>query len=691
MTRRRSAVLAALAVAGVTAFAPSAAQAAPGCAKDDARGGEWRSYSKDDSNTRFQEREKLISTADAPLLTPKWTFSTVKNGGSGDITGTPIVADGCVYTATNRGWVFAMNADSGELVWKAQVPRKGTVNSSPLVTTRPCGVETTKVKWKKVRSKKRGKNGKRKLKWKYKIKKRTKHCGAVFVAVTRTSKQDGCPEGDPCIGPYVAVFDQDSGKLAWSTASLDQQPGADTYASPVALGDVLMTAVSGGSAELGDDESERYAFQGSALFLDTADGRVLRKTYTIHPPNEPADDYAGGTIWSTPGIDTEEKVAYVGVGNPFQPDAEHEYTNAVVRFDLDKKSESFGEITGSYKGNIDEYVPFMSELPCVDFVGNNPPYYPQGVGSCGDIDLDFGSAPNLFRGKDGRKLVGAGQKSGVYHVFDAKTMEPVWNQIVGPPGPLGGIVGSTAHDGDSVYGPVTIPGYAWALNGQTGAHKWFAPIFDGAHWGPPTSVANGVVYSVDLTGFLNAFDARSGALLAKRPMALGSPGAAKLSWGGVSIARNTVYAGVGMTGLPEGYIVAFRPGGAGDVPGDAQETVTGGGGGGGGGDDGGDDGGGGGFGGGAVVAVPGSTYSTYATPVMVTSVGGPLSFANFDLPQHDVVSVAKAPDGRALFQSRLAGVGEVAPVEGLDAVKSGSTYEFFCSLHPGMRGNLIVR
>jgi polyvinyl alcohol dehydrogenase (cytochrome) len=656
----------------------------PRSARAGARGGEWTSYSKDNSNTRTQEREKLISVADAPLLTPAWTFSTVKAGGSGDITGTPIVKDGCVYTATNRGWVFAMNADTGELVWKAQVPYKGTINSSPGIADRVCGTTKTKVK---VKSKKRGKNGKRK--WKTKIKRKPRYCGGVYVAITRTSKQDGCRPGDPCVGPYVAAFDQKTGALAWATNSLDDQPGADSYASPVVLGDVLMTGVSGGSAELGEDESERYAFQGSAEFLDTADGRLLRKTYTIHPPNKPADDFAGGNIWSTPAIDPEKKVAFVGASNPFKPQAEHAHTNAVLRFDLDRKSKTFGQITGSYKGLVDEYNEAFSELPCVDFTGNNPPYYPQGLGSCSDLDLDFGSAPNLFRGPDGRKLVGAGQKSGVYHVFDAETMKQVWTQIVGPPSSVGGIVGSTAYDGSSVYGPITAPGYAWSLAGEDGRHRWFAPIFDGAHWGNPVSVANGVVYTVDLTGFLDAFDARTGTLVAKRPMALGSPGPAKLSWGGVAIARNTIYAGVGMTGLPEGFVVAYKPGGAGDVPADAQETATQGGGGGDGGGGGGEEGGG--FGGGAVLAVPGSTYTTYGTPAMVTSVGGPLSFANFDLPQHDVVSVDKAPDGRALFQSGLAGLGEVVPVDGLDRVKAGQTYEFFCSIHPGMRGSLIVR
>jgi plastocyanin len=44
-----------------------------------------------------------------------------------------------------------------------------------------------------------------------------------------------------------------------------------------------------------------------------------------------------------------------------------------------------------------------------------------------------------------------------------------------------------------------------------------------------------------------------------------------------------------------------------------------------------------------------------------------------------------------LFASKVSGLGEVSPVQGLDKVKSGQTYGFFCTLHPGMRGNLVVR
>jgi polyvinyl alcohol dehydrogenase (cytochrome) len=641
VTRRRFCLFVSAAAFSVALAAPSAspAQAPPGCGPTDVTGGEWRSFGHDYSNTRVQEREKVISPGDVPLLTPSWSFSTADAEAEGDFTGTPVVADDCLYAATNRGWIFALNADTGKLAWKAKVPYGGGVNSS-------VGVDG----------------------------------GRVYVAVTRTQPAEGCPAGSLCVGPYVAAFDQATGALAWATEPIDDQPGSDVYGSPVIFEGTLLIGVSGGSAELGD-EADRYAFQGSMNFLDASTGQVLRKTWTIHPPKQPDDEFAGAGIWSTPAIDAEAKVAYAGTANPFRPQAEHEHANAVLKFDIDRGSPGFGDIVDSYKGTIDEYVPGFADLPCYDIPGNPPPYYPQGIGACGDIDLDFGASPNLFTGANGRKLVGAGQKSGVYHVFDAQTMEPVWTQIVGPPGSLGGIVGSTAHDGQSVFGPITVPGYVWSLSANDGSHRWVAPVADGVHWGPPVAVANGVVYTVDLTGFLDAYDARTGALLGKRPLMLGGTNSpTSLSWGGVSVARHTVYAAVGTTSLAEGHIVAFRRGGTTDAVGDAQETVGELLGGGGGGDDpppapa-----------GASVVAGPGAASTSYATPVMITQVGGPLNFTNVDIVQHDVVS----DDG--LFRSDLIGLGQTTPIEGLENVQAGQTYGFFCSIHPGMRGQLIVR
>jgi polyvinyl alcohol dehydrogenase (cytochrome) len=646
----RAAILAA-ALAGLALLVPGPALAAkgkgdqrPSCAKARSNGGNWPSYGHDLANTRYQRHEKVISPGDAPALGPIWSFSTTDAGGEGDITGTPAVVGGCVYTATTEGWAFAINADNGKLVWKRRLPYGGGVNGSPTV------------------------KGSR-----------------VYLSVSRLTKAKGCRPKDPCKGPYAVALNRKSGKVAWASRTIDRQPGSDVYGSPVIFKGRMMVGISGGSAELGD-EADRYAFQGSMVFFNARTGKVVRKTWTIHPPNKPDDEFAGAGIWSTPSVDRRAKVAYAGTANPFKPQAEHEHANAVLKYNVNPRSRRFGKIIGSYKGNVDEYFPGLSQLPCYDFPGNEPPYYPQGIGSCGDIDLDFGASPNLFK-VDGRKLVGAGQKSGVYHVFDAKTMEPVWSTIVGPPTAVGGIVGSTGYDGEAIYGPITVPGYVWSLAAAEGSYRWAGPVGDGVHWGNPVAVANGLVYTTDLAGFLDVYDARTGVQVGKHPLVRGSGNPSSLSWAGVSIARNTVYAGIGIRGLSEGHVVALQPGGEPRGGGGGD----GGGGGGDGGGGGGDGDGGGGGGNPPIVAAPGAASTSYATPVATTGVGGPLSFVNLDLAKHDVVSEAKGPDGKPLFSTPLIDLGESAEVEGLDQVKSGQSYGFFCSIHPGMRGTLVVR
>jgi polyvinyl alcohol dehydrogenase (cytochrome) len=676
--RARALILA----AAVALLAPAAARAnPPGCAGPSLTGGDWRSYGGDLANSRNQHAERVISAADVPTLQSSWVFSSVAGGGAGDFTGTPIVADGCMYIASTRGWVFAVNADTGKLVWKAQLPYGGGVNSSVAVADRLLPVQKAKKKAKKRAKKREAHKHRRKRKARKSAAAPT--AGTVFVNVTRTQKFDKCAPGDPCVGPYVVALDQANGQIVWASKSVDSQPGADSYGSPVVFQNTLLIGVSGGSAELGD-EADRYAFQGSMNFLDASTGALVKKTWTIHPPKQPDDLFAGAGIWSTPAIDTEDKVAFVGAGNPFKPQAEHPHTDAILRFDVDRRSKSFGEITGAYKGTVDEYFPGYSDAPCYDIPGNPPPYYPQGLGSCGDIDMDFGASPNLLQDDKGRKLVGAGQKSGVYHVIDAKTMKPVWTQIVGPPSAVGGIVGSTAVDGDAIYGPITVPGYVWSLGRADGSYRWIGPIGDGAHWGPPVAYANGIVYSVDFHGFLDAFDARNGVQLLKRPLVLGGGGPLGISWGGVSVARNTVFAAVGVLGLADGFVVAFRPGGAGDVVSDLQETNLGGGGGG-------EPGGPGIPAGPSVLSGPGAASTGYATPVVISFAGSKVSYTNLDNVLHDVTASDKGPDGRPLFQSKLIGLGESAPIDGTEKLTADKSYGFYCSVHPGMKGTLSVQ
>jgi polyvinyl alcohol dehydrogenase (cytochrome) len=482
-------------------FPTSSAAPKASCAKANHPGGEWRTFGHDLSNTRSQSREKKIGITDVATMQPAWAFGTE---GKGDFTGTPIIADGCVYVGSNQGWVFALNADTGKTVWKTRT--KGGINSSAAVFD-----------------------------------------GKVFITVSRIGK------------PATIALDQDTGKILWDT-TVDNQPGSDVYSSPVYFKDLIFVGWSGGSAELGD-EADRYAFQGGFVLLDADTGRIVKKTYSIRPPDKnpkkPKDLYAGAAIWSTPAVDTRTGHAYVGAGNPFRPQKEHKYTNSILKIDVSRGRSSFGKIVDHYKGTVDEYIPGFSELPCYDIEGNPAPWYPQGIGQCGDLDMDFGAAPNLWREK-GKTFVGEGQKSGIYHTVNASNMKPAWTVPVGPPSAVGGIVGSTAFDGKSVFGPITIGGYLWSVS-DSGSHRWAIPVADGAHWGNPVSIANGVVYTIDLKGFLNAYDAATGAQVAAIPLWFGGGGDLKASWGGVAIARNTVYVSTGITS-DDGSVIAYRPG-----------------------------------------------------------------------------------------------------------------------------------
>jgi outer membrane protein assembly factor BamB/plastocyanin len=593
-------------------------------------GGDWRTFGHDLSNTRAQDQEHIIGPANAARLAPAWTFSSQGAGADGDFTGTPIVADGYVLAGSNQGWVFALNADTGQPAWKTHLG--GKIPSS-------LGVDH----------------------------------GVVFAAVGSGSAVTGAGSGGH---PFLAALEEATGKVLWSTV-LDTQAGADVYASPIVFDGTVIIGVSGGAAELGPT-AERYPFHGSISFVEETTGKVLRKTWSI-PEDQWSKGYAGAGVWSTPAIDTVHKVAFVGTGNPFQPGKHAPTSDAILRLDLDRTHATFGQMIGYYQGTPETYIN-AENAPCVTHPGNPPPYYPQGVGSCGDIDLDFGAAANLFR-SGGRLLVGEGQKSGVYHVIDPTTMKKVWTTVVGPASDVGGVVGSTAFDGRSVYGPITSPGYVWSVDATSGAMRWISPTADGLHYGEPVTVANGVVYTVDFAGFMDAYEAATGIPLMHRPLALGSATGLNpaLSWGGVSVARNTVYAAVGTSALGNGFIVAFRLGGApagGGPPGGAPpgrpappapSLPT----------------------GPTVVAGPGAYATVYATPVMTVPAGGTLSFTNLDVAQHDVTAAATGADGAPLFGSRLVGLGETVPVNGVARLKPGS-YAFYCSIHPGMRGTLLV-
>ena len=519
------------------------------------KGGEWRMMGNDYGHARHQGGERTISRLEAARLMPVWTFSAneATQGFFHEITGYPVQADGCIFVGSSTGrekpgWIFALNADGGDVSWKTQLSH-GVYGTLAVAD------------------------------------------GVVYAFVSRVGS------------PYLAALDERTGELLWTT-TVDLQPGSDAVSSPIVHDGMVWVGVSGTAAE--GDDSTRFDFRGSSVVVEAGSscadhafaepslgvtlrttcrapggtaGRILAHAYTI--PDEAwkdGDGDAGGSIWSTISIDTRagsptNGYGFVGTGNPFNYESEHAHTNAVIKIDMRRTlnglpNPALGEIAGSYKGDVEEYYPALSENTSCD-ENDIEGFFLAGF-ECGRLDLDFGAAPNIFRDRTGRVVVGAGQKSGVYHVFDPVSMAPLWKQIIGVPSAVGGIVGTAAFDGTSLYVPHSIAGYIASLDRGNGQPNWVSPTADLVHWGNPVTSANGVIYTVDLKGFLDAFDAGTGAPLVHRPMSLGANTgvAPTLTWGGVTVARNTIYAsvGVGLTSalaqgpsMPDGFVIAYRP------------------------------------------------------------------------------------------------------------------------------------
>lgn len=447
-------------------------------------------------NSRHQDDDRFITPARAATLATAWQFTTPAEDGS-TFSGTPVVSDGCVYVGSQSGWVYALNADTGDLVWSTHVEKDPEVAFS---------------------SEAGGINGSLSV-----------ANGFVYASVAHYER------------PYVAALDYDTGNVVWATIT-ERQTGAGTQASPTVFGDVVIVGWDTAGIEF-DGEARKTAYGGFAV-IDAITGKLLKHTYTI-PPKDRPKGFSGGNIWSTFAVHQATKYAYVGTAAPYSPEHEHQRTNAILKVDVDRSRPTFGEIVDSYKGVPDNYFETTTDAPCVPLAaGSN---FAEGAGSCHKHDLDFAAAPNIMNVK-GKTLVGELQKAGVYHIVDAATMKGVHQVMLSNPavGFTPANIGTTAIDGSAIYAVSGSANTMFALDQKTADYRWLSETVDIPIHANPVSTANGVVYTTNGSGVLTAHDARTGVLLL----------AAQVSSGigsGVSIARNTVYT------AGAGTVTALRP------------------------------------------------------------------------------------------------------------------------------------
>jgi polyvinyl alcohol dehydrogenase (cytochrome) len=328
---------------------------------------------------------------------------------------------------------------------------------------------------------------------------------------------------------FVDALDAATGNLDWRVRPNTTNPEMAIYgsATAVALGNTTYVALGVASNEEGDaitPTHPRFTSRGSVVLLDPSNGRIVWQTYLVTDA-ESAAGASGAPVWSTPTFDRQSGMLYVTTGNNYSLPATPT-SDAFVALHV-----TTGRILWTTQTTAGDTF--------TDQAGASP----------SRPDFDFGDSPQVYRLPNGHKVVGAGQKSGVYFVLDAATGRVLHSRALEPGGALCGLFADTAVDQRS--GLVLVNGINWpnpgtslptrgdlfavSLNGSRRIWDFQTPISPNI---TGVAVANGVVYFQSLlNGELFALDEKTGALLAKAVTAGSSSGPA--------IAHGSLYEGAG--------------------------------------------------------------------------------------------------------------------------------------------------
>ena len=270
------------------------------------------------------------------------------------------------------------------------------------------------------------------------------------------------------------------------------------------------------------------------MALDRFTGQLVWKAYTVPDPPAPVRKNAigvqlwgpsGATVWSSPTLDPERNRLYVATGDNYSDPASLT-SDAVLALDL-----RTGDILWSK-----QFTPNDAwNTACVLEDDTN---CPQARGP----DLDFASSPILRILPDGRRIILAGQKSGVMHAIDPdRNGAIVWQERVGKGGLLGGIQWGSAADATQVYVALSdvvrktveqadgswtrvldgsVGGGLFALDIESGARHWHVPAVgcgDRPQCSPAQSAAvsalPGVVFSGSVDGHLRGYATDTGTVI----------------------------------------------------------------------------------------------------------------------------------------------------------------------------------
>ena len=472
----------------------------------------WRGWGVGPGNTRFQPAASAgLQRQDIPKLRLKWAFGFP---GASATYGQPTIVAGRLYTGSEDGTVYAVDAGTGCIYW--------TFQASDTVKT------------------------------------------AISVSDDGRLAFFGDTDGN------VYAISTSNGAQVWKVRPASH-PAARITGSPALSGSRLYVPISSG--EEGAAEDPKYqccTFRGSLVALDANSGKTVWQAYMIDKPARPTRKNSSGVqmwgpsgapIWSAPTIDARHGRIYVATGNNYSGPPTST-SDAVVALSLDS-----GRILWSRQLTADD----LWNIACVSPTKANCPSHE------GD-DYDFGAPPILYDVAGRGVLVAAQKSGIVYALDPRDGSLIWRNRVSqgGPLGGIewgGAASGHYGYFPVSDWNPdkADVGGGLVALDLLTGARAWYArPPKPGcigqfgcsaAQMAPPTAVT-GAVFSGSLDGHLRAYATDDGAVIwdfdATRDFvtvnAVKAHGGA-FNNGGPAIVNGIVYAHAGYTNQLDGNVL----------------------------------------------------------------------------------------------------------------------------------------
>jgi alcohol dehydrogenase (cytochrome c) len=265
----------------------------------------WLTYYGAYDGQRYSPLDQ-INTETVKKLKPEWMFQCGSVGlHSGASTysfeASPLIVDGVMFVSGWDGWVWALDARNGDLLWQYR-------HASPFDVSLCCGNVNRGVAVAQ---------------------------GLVFVVT---------------LNAHIVALDAENGKVVWDQVYGDVRAGESATVAPLVVKDMVIVGSSGGE----------FGVRGHADAFKLETGERVWRCYMVPKPGEPgsetwpADGEAwargGANCWVTSTFDPELNLLYFGTGNPC-PDfdggvreGDNLYTDSGVAVDVDS-----GEIKAHFQ------------------------------------------------------------------------------------------------------------------------------------------------------------------------------------------------------------------------------------------------------------------------------------------------------------------------------------------------------